>query len=95
MRMTPEQIDAVEFRASRQGYNRDEVDNFLDEVKHELTWLNRELDQLRSQLGRLQQERDHAMTYAAEAEQRRVELDAAISARIDAAVQRALAEADG
>jgi DivIVA domain-containing protein len=95
MRMTPEQVDAVEFRGERRGYNRDEVDNFLDEVKQELAWLNRQLGRLQSELGRLQQERDHAVAHAAWAEQQRIELDTAIGARIDAAVQRALTEADG
>jgi DivIVA domain-containing protein len=93
MWMTPEQIDEVEFRGERRGYNRNEVDNFLDEVKDELGRLHRELDRLGSELSRLQQERDDAVAHAASAEHQRVELDAAIGARIEAAVQRALAEA--
>jgi hypothetical protein len=40
-------------------------------------------------------ERASALSRAATAEQGAADLDAAIGARIDAAVQRALAEADG
>ena len=88
MALTAKQVEEVQFRGSRKGYDVDEVDAFLDQVVAALS-------RLESDLGRLQAERDHALSRAATAEQRAADLDAAIGARIDAAVERALAAADG
>jgi DivIVA domain-containing protein len=88
MALTAKQVEEVSFRGSIRGYDRNEVDAFLDHVAVTLS-------RMEGELGRLQQERDAAVAHAASTEQRHVELDAAIGARIDAAVQKAIAEADG
>ena len=88
MTLTAKQVEEAVFRGTLRGYDRDEVDAFLDRVVATLRGVE-------SEMGRLQAERDHAVARAEAAEQRSVDLDAAIGARIDAAVQRAVAEADG
>jgi DivIVA domain-containing protein len=88
MGLTAKQVEEVVFSGSLRGYDRDEVDAFLDRVVATLRQLESELHQMRA-------ERASALSRAATAEQGAADLDAAIGARIDAAVQRALAEADG
>ena len=52
MALTPEQVIKKEFpeTRARRGYDREQVDLFLDEVVVELRRLNKENDQLRQQL---------------------------------------------
>ncbi|MFP5348072.1 MAG: DivIVA domain-containing protein [Actinomycetes bacterium] len=52
MALTPEQVVEKRFQATkfREGYDQDEVDDFLDEVVNELRRLTAENDQLRSKL---------------------------------------------
>jgi DivIVA domain-containing protein len=53
MALTPEDVVNKRFQATkfREGYDQDEVDDFLDEVVTELRRLNEENDDLRSKLG--------------------------------------------
>ncbi len=52
MALTPEQVVEKRFQATkfREGYDQDEVDDFLDEVVAELRRLNAENDELRAKL---------------------------------------------
>jgi DivIVA domain-containing protein len=52
MALTPEQVVEKRFQATkfREGYDQDEVDDFLDEVVGELRRLNAENDELRNKL---------------------------------------------
>ncbi|GAB2683401.1 DivIVA domain-containing protein [Thalassiella azotivora] len=52
MALTPEAVVEKRFQATkfREGYDQDEVDDFLDEVVNELRRLNAENDELRSKL---------------------------------------------
>jgi DivIVA domain-containing protein len=52
MALTPEQVVEKRFQATkfREGYDQDEVDDFLDEVVNELRRLNAENDDLRGKL---------------------------------------------
>ena len=54
MPLTPEDVVSKRFQATkfREGYDQDEVDDFLDEVVNELRRLNEENEELRSKLGR-------------------------------------------
>jgi DivIVA domain-containing protein len=53
MALTPEDVVNKRFQATkfREGYDQDEVDDFLDEVVNELRRLNEENEDLRNQLG--------------------------------------------
>jgi DivIVA domain-containing protein len=53
MALTPEDVVNKRFQATkfREGYDQDEVDDFLDEVVNELRRLNEENEELRSKLG--------------------------------------------
>jgi DivIVA domain-containing protein len=53
MALTPEDVVNKRFQATkfREGYDQDEVDDFLDEVVNELRRLNEENDDLRNKLG--------------------------------------------
>lgn len=53
MALTPEDVVNKRFQATkfREGYDQDEVDDFLDEVVNELRRLNEENDELRQKLG--------------------------------------------
>lgn len=53
MALTPEDVVNKRFQATkfREGYDQDEVDDFLDEVVVELRRLNQENEELRAQLG--------------------------------------------
>src|SRR5919202_6104693 len=53
MALTPEDVVNKRFQATkfREGYDQDEVDDFLDEVVNELRRLNEENEDLRSKLG--------------------------------------------
>jgi DivIVA domain-containing protein len=53
MPLTPEDVVNKRFQATkfREGYDQDEVDDFLDDVVNELRRLNEENDELRSKLG--------------------------------------------
>src|SRR5690349_24735767 len=52
MALTPEDVVNKRFQATkfREGYDQDEVDDFLDEVVNELRRLNAENDELRQKL---------------------------------------------
>jgi DivIVA domain-containing protein len=53
MALTPEDVVNKRFQATkfREGYDQDEVDDFLDEVVNELRRLNEENEELRTKLG--------------------------------------------
>ena len=53
MALTPEDVVNKRFQATkfREGYDQDEVDDFLDEVVNELRRLGEENEDLRSKLG--------------------------------------------
>lgn len=53
MPLTPEDVVSKRFQATkfREGYDQDEVDDFLDDVVNELRRLNEENDELRQKLG--------------------------------------------
>ena len=53
MALTPEDVVNKRFQATkfREGYDQDEVDDFLDEVVNELRRLGEENEELRSKLG--------------------------------------------
>ncbi len=53
MALTPEDVVNKRFQATkfREGYDQDEVDDFLDEVVNELRRLNEETEELRTKLG--------------------------------------------
>ena len=53
MALTPEDVVNKRFQPTkfREGYDQDEVDDFLDEVVVELRRLNQENEELRSRLG--------------------------------------------
>jgi DivIVA domain-containing protein len=53
MALTPEDVVNKRFQATkfREGYDQDEVDDFLDEVVNELRRLNEENEELRNKLG--------------------------------------------
>src|SRR3954454_5032316 len=53
MALTPEDVVNKRFQATkfREGYDQDEVDDFLDEVVNELRRLNEENEELRGKLG--------------------------------------------
>src|SRR5512142_3111279 len=53
MALTPEDVVNKRFQATkfREGYDQDEVDDFLDEVVNELRRLTEENDELRQKLG--------------------------------------------
>src|SRR5262245_17240245 len=52
MALTPEDVVNKRFQATkfREGYDQDEVDDFLDEVVNELRRLNEENEELRTKL---------------------------------------------
>ena len=65
MLLTPAEVHNVVFGKppiGKQGYNEDEVDNFLDVVEAELTRLLTENDDLRSQLEQLDKRQRGAPT---------------------------------
>src|SRR5882724_9217664 len=53
MALTPEDVVNKRFQATkfREGYDQDEVDDFLDEVVNELRRLNEENEEMRTKLG--------------------------------------------
>ena len=63
MALTPEDVVNKRFQATkfREGYDQDEVDDFLDEVVNELRRLTEENDELRSEARRLRAPRRRAL----------------------------------
>lgn len=58
MSLTPQDIQAKEFREAFRGYNQDDVDAFLDELAEEQARLIQELQRLRVQTATMEQEVD-------------------------------------
>lgn len=92
MRIKAEQVEAVEFKSSVRGYDRDQVDAFLDEVAAGVRSYEDEVDRLKAQVDRLRIELAGA---TARAEHRSAEQEANINRAIDATINQALADDDG
>src|SRR5689334_16182793 len=71
MALTPEDVVNKRFQPTkfREGYDQDEVDDFLDEVVVELRRLNQENEELKQRLVQAQQEAAAAKQQAEQAQQ--------------------------
>jgi DivIVA domain-containing protein len=95
MGVTPKHVDRVEFRSALRGYDRDEVDQFLEDVRETLSRMQYELDAATARALGVDHRLTDAEARAARAEQRLTDLEAEVERRIEAAVREARDEPEG
>jgi DivIVA domain-containing protein len=94
MGVTLRKLDQIEFRTALRGYDREQVDEFLDEVRETLSRLQYELDAATARALGVDHRLADAEARAARAEQRLNDVEAEVERRIETAVREALDQAN-